>query len=63
VLLAEAAATVAEDEQEFQETGIAVIAESAAQQLEDCEAAFLVGRKLEELAQACSGLAPRLCEL
>jgi len=43
--------------------GVAMIAESAAQQLEDREAAFLVVRKLEELAQACGGLAPRLCEL
>jgi len=54
--LPRAAATVAEDEQEFQETGVAMIAESAAQQLEDREAAFLVVRKLEELAQACGGL-------
>jgi hypothetical protein len=62
-LFAEAAATFADDEQQFQKARVAVVPEPAAQQLQDRETTLVIGRELQELAQPRGGLAPWLCEL
>jgi hypothetical protein len=55
--------TVADHEQQFQKSGVPVVTESTAQQVEDCEAALLVLVDLEEGTQPLRGLAPRPGEL